>query len=511
MGIGDQRDYGVEALRLLSSFVRMGSNSTETKPIVVTGAAGFVGGYVVKLLRDQGRPVRAMVRSHSHAHALRALGIPTVVADIRDRAAVRECLKGASSVIHIAALFRSAGHPESTFRDINAGGTRIVFEEARDAGVQRIVHCSTVGVHGDVAQPPGVETSPLNPGDAYQRTKLEGEEIARGFFSNGDMRGIVIRPAMIYGPGDLRTLKLFSMIAQQRFMYVGKGDSYVHFIDVRDLARAFVQGLDATQIHNEVFIIAGERAVRLHELVDLISTSLEVHKPWLHLPVKPMQLLGTICETLCVPFNIEPPIFRRRVDFFTKNRWFDASKARDMLGFAPQRSWADEVQDILQWYVANGYLSVAAKGERLSSTKHVPVAPVDYATPARQIMVRSLDGNIFFWNSGAERYYGFRDSEAVGQISHELLRTEFSSPLDEINARIMAGDAWEGTLLHTRRDGRQVQVESKWMVSRGPDNDEPYVIEVNVDGSKSETSGGSHVLALPLIEYASNTPAWMMV
>lgn len=479
--------------------------------VLVTGAAGFVGGYVVKLLRDEGRKVRGMVHSEASAHALRSLGIPAVVADVRNASAVRQAMDGIHSVIHIAALFRAAGPAESVFREINATGTRIVFEEAERAGVKRVVHCSTVGVHGDIATPPGTEISPFAPGDPYQRTKLEGEMIAREFFARGGVSGVVIRPAMVYGPGDIRTLKLFSLIAKQRFAYVGAGDAFVHFVDVRDLARAFVQGLDAERLNNEVFIIAGERAVRFKELATLIAATLRVSPPRLHLPVKPMQLLGSVCEAVCMPLQIEPPIFRRRVDFFTKNRIFDTAKAQSLLHFRPERGWEEEVKDIVGWYLTRGFISSPhVEVPSKSSSRHNSLAPIDFASPNRQIMVRSLEGNIYFWNSGAERYYGFRQKEAVGHVSHELLRTEFSSPLEEINERVLQGSIWEGSLLHTRRDGKRVKVMSQWSLGRDPESAVSYVIEVNHDGSTpSGRFPSCSAAAMPMLEYfSSNAPIW---
>ena len=323
---------------------------------LVTGSGGFVGGEIVRRLSAQGIRVRGIIRDPGQAEAVRALGASdVVVADLRDAASLAPAVSGVKGIYHIASLFRQAGLPDSVYTDINAGGVRRLFDAAIAAGVERIVHCSTGGVLGHIADPPGTETSPHNPGDIYQRTKLEGEKIALEYYRSGRMRGVVIRPAMIYGPGDTRNLKMFRMIARRKFFYVGPG-RHVHFVDVRDLARAFQLAMEKEEISGEVYIIAGERAVPLREACAAIARLLNVPPPWLTVPVKPMQWLGSLCEWICTPLHIPPPLYRRRVDFFTKNRHFDWSKAARDLGYRPERTFEEELADVVRWYREHQWL-----------------------------------------------------------------------------------------------------------------------------------------------------------
>jgi len=332
------------------------TETTNRKRFLVTGAGGFVGGHIVRLLLSRKIPVRAMVKNPQQITELEKLGVEVVTADLRDTESLREAVRGVAGIYHIGAIFRQANATEEVFRDINAEGTRRLLDAAIEDGVPRVIHCSTGGVLGHIANPPGNENSPYNPGDMYQRTKLEGELIALDYFKSGKIGGVVIRPAMIYGPGDTRNLKLFKMIVRKRFFYVGKGMASVHFVDVRDLAEAFLLAMDKTHLNGGIYHVAGERAAPLKEMVELICKEAGVSKPWLHLPVTPMQWLGTLCETVCVPFGIQPPIFRRRVDFFTKDRHFDASKARNELGYKPARSFEEEIADAISWYQKEGWL-----------------------------------------------------------------------------------------------------------------------------------------------------------
>ena len=323
---------------------------------LVTGAGGFVGSFVTKLLLEQGFQVRAMVRNPKQTAELERIGAEVVIADMKDIESLRMAVKGVKGIYHIAGLFRQAGLPESEFNAVNAVGTRNLFEVAVEAGASRIVHCSTVGVIEPRQDVPSTEKDPYSPADMYQRSKMDGEKIALEFYQSGAISGVVIRPAMIYGPGDERTLKIFRMISKGNFFYVGKGDKLVHWIDVRDLARAFLLAMQHEERNAEIYIIPGRTAVPLKQMAELIADNLGIKRPWLHLPVKPMQWMGNLCESVCTVFKINPPIFRRRVDFYTKNRNFDGSKARAQLGFKPSQSFSKELDDIIESYISLGMM-----------------------------------------------------------------------------------------------------------------------------------------------------------
>ena len=321
---------------------------------LVTGASGFVGGVLVRHLLDEGKRVRGMVRSDAQAEGLRALGADAAVGDLSDVDSLVRAVDGIAGVYHIAALFRQTGFPDEVFHDVNAEGTRRLLDASINVGVRRFVHCSTVGVLGHIENPPADEDTPYHPGDVYQRTKMEGEMIALETFRAGAISGVVIRPAMIYGPGDARTLKLFRMIARRRFFYVGKGQAAVHWVDVRDLARAFRLAMEHDTIDGEVYIVAGKTSVTLEAMCREVADQLGVPPPWLRLPVRPVQWAGSLCEMICRPLGVEPPLYRRRVDFYTKSRDFNASKAQRDLGFEPAQDFSAEIGDIIRSYRESG-------------------------------------------------------------------------------------------------------------------------------------------------------------
>ncbi len=332
---------------------------------LVTGANGFVGSNLCRELLANGYTVRAMHRKGSDCSSIEGLDLERVEGDIRDRGALDSACDGQEVVFHIAALFRQAKFPDEVYREINVDGVQNVIDAAAAAGVQRMVHCSTVGVHSHIPDPPADESEAYRPGDIYQETKCEGEQLALRAFREGKIHGTVIRPAMIWGPGDTRTLKLFAGVAKGRFPYIGWGKTYLHWILVTDLARAFRLAAEADIPSGEVFIIAGERAVPLGELLELIAEAFGRKAPSIRIPAFPVQLMGSLCEAVCVPFGIEPPLYRRRVDFFTKTRSFSSQKARDLLRFEPELTLKGEVDRIASWYREHNWIPGAARGTLL--------------------------------------------------------------------------------------------------------------------------------------------------
>jgi nucleoside-diphosphate-sugar epimerase len=278
------------------------------------------------------------------------------VVDITDPHSVSRAVEGVGTLYHLAAAFRAALHREDGYWRINVGATRNLLEAAVENRVERFVHCSTVGVHGDVSHPPADETAAFAPADAYQRTKLEAESLALSYARDRGLPVTVARPTAIYGPADTRLLKMFKMIANGTFVMLGRRDIYYHMIYVDDL----VQGLKLLGTHpkavDEAFILGGDGYYRLSAIARMIARMLGVRQPWLRLPALPFQVVGSLCEAICVPFGMEPPIHRRRVDFFTKSRAFSIEKARRLLGYNPQVPLEAGLRRTLDWYLDQGHI-----------------------------------------------------------------------------------------------------------------------------------------------------------
>jgi nucleoside-diphosphate-sugar epimerase len=326
--------------------------------VLVTGATGFTGGHLARHLLEAGHDVALLVRptSVSRAEELARAGAEVRAGDLTDAAAVSRAARGCEIVYHIAATYREAAQADAGYTRVNVDGTRHVLEAALAAGARRVVHCSTGGVHGHITHPPANEDAPFAPGDVYQRTKLEAEQLASAFGVTHKLEVVVARPIGIYGPGDTRFLKMFRGLARGRFPMVGRGDVYYHLTFIADLVNGLQLCGEVPRAAGRTYILAGPEYTTLRELVNAIASELRVDPPRLSLPVWPVWVAGAICEAICVPFGIEPPLFRRRVDFYRKSRAFDTTRAREELGYNPAVGLKVGIHRTAEWYRAKGLL-----------------------------------------------------------------------------------------------------------------------------------------------------------
>ena len=322
--------------------------------ILVTGGLGFLGSHIVKRLNKLGVGVTIFARPTPQKTI--PDNIPIIWGDIRDKGAVQKAVQDVSHVIHLVSNFRKGGSDKNEAYDINVLGTENVLNACRKYAVKRLVHCSTIGVHGSVKEVPANEKTAFNPGDLYQSTKLEAEKRVWKAYDNTKLPISVIRPISMFGPGDLRMLKLFRMIKKKRFIIIGDGTPFFQPAYIDDVVNGFMLALQKEEAIGETFIIGSDEYVRLNKLCEMIADALNVPPPKIKIPLKPVLFLADICEKVCVPWGIEPPIHRRRVSFFQNNRAFAIDKARNILGFNPQTTLQEGIRKTIEWYEKEGLI-----------------------------------------------------------------------------------------------------------------------------------------------------------
>jgi dihydroflavonol-4-reductase len=329
--------------------------------ILVTGGTGFTGGHLVKkLLEDGSNEVRVIARNEKKAGQLKKLGVEIIIGDISDKEAVFRAVKGMDIVFHVAAAYREAKTDDSYYWDVNYKGTKYILDACLEYGVKRIVHTSTIGLVSSVKNPPSNEEEAYSPGDVYQNSKCEAEKEALRYAKEKGLAVSVVRPAAIYGPGDLRMLKMFKMIAKKRWIFFGNGKAFLHMVYIDDLVNGFILCSKKEEAIGQVFIIGGEKYTSLNELSALIAAEFNVKTPSIHVPYKPMELLAVCVEKTWKLFKIkkQPPIYKRRVAFFKKSRAFSIEKARTLLGYEPKIDLKTGIHRTAQWYLQNGYIKI---------------------------------------------------------------------------------------------------------------------------------------------------------
>jgi nucleoside-diphosphate-sugar epimerase len=326
--------------------------------VLVTGATGFTGSHLVKKLLSSGYAVRALARDKEKAKILgKHPMLEVAYGDLKDKDFIYSAVKGTERVFHIAALFREAKYPDSEYWKINVHATKDLLDAALAHQVSKFVHCSTIGVLGDIKEAPADELTPYNPGDIYQTTKMEGEKTALMYGKEKGLDVSVVRPCAIYGPGDMRLYKVFKGIQKKRFLIVGKGNIFYHPVYIDNLVQGFMLAAQKKSAAGHVFIIGDERYYSLNDFLKIIADELQSPYPKIKIPAKPVQVLSSLIEKTFISMKKEPPIYRRRVDFFTKSRAFKIDKAKELLDYRPEVDFPTGVHHTAQWYRDNGLLS----------------------------------------------------------------------------------------------------------------------------------------------------------
>ncbi|HDP97800.1 MAG TPA: NAD-dependent epimerase/dehydratase family protein [bacterium] len=326
------------------------------KKVLVTGATGFTGGYLAEELVKKGYHVKALSLPNQDKSRLEKLGVEVIIGDLTKKDTLSAAVEQVDTVYHIAAIFREQDVPHQLFFDVNVGGTKNLLEASVDAKVRRFVHCSTVGVQGEIKNPPADEAAPYNPGDYYQQSKVEGEQLALKFFKENEIEGVVFRPVGIYGPGDTRFLKIFKFVHSGKFRMIGNGNVLYHLTFVKDLVEGIILCGEKPEAVGEVFTLGGNEYVTLTEFIKLLAEAMNVPVPKKHVPLWPVWVAAVICEYACYPFRIKPPLYRRRLEFFTNDRAFDISKAKRILGYNPKVPLKEGLKITADWYREQGML-----------------------------------------------------------------------------------------------------------------------------------------------------------
>lgn len=335
----------------------MNINISPGTKVLITGATGFTGQVLTRKLCDAGLTVSAIARESSDISGLADLNINWYRGDVSDEKVIQKAIQGQVYVFHLAAALREARSSAEDYYKVHVKSTQLICREAtKNPEFIRYIHVSTIGVHGHIENPPANEISAFNPGDEYQRTKLEAEKWLADYAGKHPLNYTIIRPAAIYGPGDRRLLKLFKMALKPVFVLLGKGKCMYHLIHVDDLTNAIIHTATHKKALSEAFIIGAEEPIPVAEIAQIVAQHFNTKQRVVRLPIAPFFLVADICEAICRPLKIEPPLYRRRVAFYSKDRHFDVSKMKEILNFQPAYDNKTGLEQTADWYKKEGWL-----------------------------------------------------------------------------------------------------------------------------------------------------------
>ena len=308
---------------------------------------------------ERGDQVRILAQLNTPAEEenvreLKQAGAEFVAGSVTDAGEVCAAVQDIDLVFHLAAAQHEANVPDQHFWEVNVLGTRNLMDAAAGAGVARVVHGSTIGVYGESRGAAVDEDSPLRPANIYGITKREGEAIALRYMDRAGV--VVVRIPETYGPGDRRLLKLFRAIDKGAFFNIGKGENRHHLMYVDDLVDGLLLAGDRPDINGERFLFAGRSILTTNEMVAEIAGALGKQPPGIRVPLAPLMLTAVVLEAVMKPLGKQPPLHRRRMDFFVKSFVLNGDKAKRVLGFEPQTDFAEGARATAQWYRERGLL-----------------------------------------------------------------------------------------------------------------------------------------------------------
>ena len=328
--------------------------------VLITGGTGFIGSRLALQCLAKGDAVRVLGLENTSAETanrtcLAARGADVIPASVLNKERLLTAVQGIDVVYHLAAAQHEANVTDAHFRDVNVTGTRHLLEASIEAGVKRFVHGSTIGVYGAALEGTIDEQSPLQPDNIYGSTKLEGERLVLSYREKLPI--VIIRISETYGPGDHRLLKLFRAIHKNVFFMIGNGENKHHLIYINDLIDGLFLAASVAEAVGEVFVLSGKEALTTNDMVAIIAEQLGTHIRKFRAPLSLFMILAGMLETGLRPLGIQPPLHRRRMDFFKKSFTLSHAKASNLLGFIPKFSFTEGVKETATWYRSHGYLS----------------------------------------------------------------------------------------------------------------------------------------------------------
>jgi dihydroflavonol-4-reductase len=176
----------------------------------------------------------------------------------------------------------------------------------------------------------------------------------RGY--QGELETSIVRISETYGPGDFRLLKLFRALDRGRFFIIGSGLNQRQAIHVADLNRGLLLAASSPAAVGETFVMAGEQIMTTREMVRQVAHALGRKEPRWRAPLWPLLAAAVLFEATLKPIGVQPPLHRRRLDFFRKSFVFSSTKARRLLNFVPTVPFATGAVEAANWYRKKGYL-----------------------------------------------------------------------------------------------------------------------------------------------------------
>lgn len=328
------------------------------KKALVTGAAGFIGSNVVRVLLEEGIDVRAMVLPGEDQRNLTGLDVEKVEGNVLDAPSVDAVLKGCDTLFHLAAIFAIWAKDRSVFYNVNLQGTRNVLWAARRAELEKVVYTSSIAGLGLA---PGKqladETTEFNQWKKtsdYILTKHLSQQEALSFAREGGLPLVVVNPCFPYGEGDVAPTPTGKIILDTaNGMQLLSFEGGLNIVDVMDVARGHVLAAKHGEV-GEMYIL-GNKNVTIQEFLEMVARAAGMDIRFIKMPVPVAKLFGNLFEKLADLSGKPPVTTGKEIAYSAQHLFFDIGKAKEKLGYAPGPV-EESIRRAIDWYRREGYI-----------------------------------------------------------------------------------------------------------------------------------------------------------
>lgn len=327
--------------------------------IFITGASGFIGTHLTLALLKRGHSITVLSRNRDNSSKKFGGKVRVIEGDINKISqSTKKIINSHTTLIHLAAFRSNWGSAEYFYKTNSDSLDNLISKQSK---IKHIIATSSVYVHGASKKLPIDESSALLAKDMYGKTKIALEDNVSRISNNKHIKYTIIRPAIVYGPGDGASgmvMKLVGMLAKNKFFYIGNGENTLHLVHIDDLVQGYIRAVDHKP-NNQVYILAGKNAIKLSSLVKMVQKELKQGHEIKQLPRMPIYAASFIVEAVFTILDkmlpgglpIEPPLLPIKVEVISNSWRYSILKAKKDLGYKPSVSYNRGVKSAVKWYL----------------------------------------------------------------------------------------------------------------------------------------------------------------
>ncbi len=323
--------------------------------VLITGATGHLGSYLVDALLEKGHKIKALLQSPDDTYNLRDHEhLEIVYGDITDPETLGGITEGVDAVIHLAAIINYIA-PESTIYKVNYEGTKNLIRECAKTGIKKFIFISSTAVYGKkLPKEPIKEDYPLKPNNAYGKSKMLAEQELLKFKEK--MNVVILRLSMLYGEGfDKGYFYILRAVEKGSMRLLGDGENNIPILHANDAVQAIILSLENKTKSGTIYNVTNTEPITQKHLLELAAKEFNVQLPKKKMSIQIAKLLASFEIIASYLTMNEPKLLNEYIDKISSDRQFDIYKIEMDLGFIPKISIENGMKEMVKYYLEQEY------------------------------------------------------------------------------------------------------------------------------------------------------------